>query len=163
MYDTDGELVVVGNKGNSHFFKEELTQADIIVNAVLQDTDNPLMYIKEGETDVLKPGCLIIDISCDLGLGFSFAKPTTFEDPIFKVGDIHYYAVDHTPSYLWNAASWEISKSLLPYLSVVMAGSDRWKKNETVRRAIEIRSGVIQNSKILSFQNRSAEYPHPIR
>jgi hypothetical protein len=30
----------------------------------------------------------------------------------------------------------------------------------TIRRAIEIRDGVIQNPKILSFQGRAAEFPH---
>ena len=52
-----------------------------------------------------------------------------------------YYAVDHTPSYLWNAASWEISRALLPYLSTVMDGPDAWKDNETVRRSLEIQEG----------------------
>ena len=32
--------------------------------------------------------------------------------------------------------------------------------DETIRRAIDIRDGVIQNPKILSFQRRSQEYPH---
>ena len=31
-----------------------------------------------------------------------------------------------------------------------------------VRRAIAIREGVIRNPKVLSFQRRAAEYPHPI-
>jgi len=31
----------------------------------------------------------------------------------------------------------------------------------TIRRAIEIREGVIQNPKILSFQGRAAHHPHP--
>ena len=101
-----------------------------------------------------------MDVSCDEGMGFYFAKPTTFKEPMFKVGKIHYYAVDHTPSYLWNSASWEISNSLIPYLPIVMGGPASWKESETVRRAIEIRDGVVQNPKILSFQNRSAAYPH---
>ena len=29
-----------------------------------------------------------------------------------------------------------------------------------MRRAIEIRDGEVQNEKILSFQGRSADYPH---
>jgi hypothetical protein len=31
----------------------------------------------------------------------------------------------------------------------------------TVAKAIEIRDGVVQNPKILSFQHRSPAYPHP--
>ena len=77
------------------------------------------------------------------------------------VGDhVLYYAVDHSPSYLWDAATWEISEALLPFLPTVMGGPEAWDANPTIRRAIEIRDGVIQNPAILSFQGRSAKHPH---
>jgi hypothetical protein len=41
-----------------------------------------------------------------------------------------------------------------------MSGPAAWDADETIRRAIEIRDGLIQNPKILSFQDRSPEYPH---
>jgi alanine dehydrogenase len=89
------------------------------------------------------------------------ARPTSFDEPTFTVGNgVTYYAVDHSPSYLWNSATWEISQALLPYVSKVLAGPDAWDGDETLRRAIEIRDGVIQNAEILAFQNRSADYPH---
>jgi alanine dehydrogenase len=94
-------------------------------------------------------------------MGFSWARPTSFSQPTFLVGDnVTYYGVDHSPSYLWNSASWEISEALLPYLRDVLTGSPTWDGNETLRRAIEIREGIIQNPSILSFQDRKPEYPH---
>jgi alanine dehydrogenase len=161
--DEHGELVSLHPDRMSLPFVEELVDADIIVNGVLQDTDHPLMFVPEGQEDRLKRGCLIVDVSCDEGMGFSFAKPTTFADPMFKVGHVNYYSVDHTPSYLWNSASWEISNSVVPFLPIVMGGPERWARSETIRRAIEIQEGVVQNPKILSFQGRSAEYPHRSR
>jgi len=157
----EGDLVSLRPDLRSRPFIEELIEADIIVNGILQDTDNPLMFVQEGQNDRLKPGCLIVDISCDEGMGFSFARPTSFTAPIFKEGELFYYAVDHSPSYLWNAATWEISNSMIPYLPIVMGGPEKWKESETIRRAIEIRDGVIQNPKITSFQNRAEDYPHP--
>ncbi|MFP4623782.1 MAG: N(5)-(carboxyethyl)ornithine synthase [Gemmatimonadota bacterium] len=141
---------------------ELLADADVIVNGTLQNPENPLMFVREGEEEQLRPRSLIVDVSCDEGMGFHFARPTTFEDPMFTVGDhVRYYAVDHTPSYLWDAASWEISNALLPYLPRVAAGPEAWDASETLRRAIEIRNGTVRNPVILSFQNRAAEYPHP--
>jgi hypothetical protein len=69
--------------------------------------------------------------------------------------------VDHSPSYLWNSATWEISEAILPHLRPVLAGPSAWDAHDTIRRAIEIRDGVIQNPRILSFQHRSPDYPHP--
>ena len=155
-----GQLLAICSDGSSRPFIDEVASADIIINGILQDTDNPLMFVKENEMQRLKSGSLIIDISCDRGMGFPFARPTSFENPVFKVGNVTYYGVDHTPSYLWNSASWEISIGILPYLPIVMGGPARWDADETIRRSIEIRSGVIQNPRILSFQRRSAKYPH---
>ena len=73
-----------------------------------------------------------------------------------------YYAVDHSPSYLWDAATYEISTALLPYMGTVMGGEGAWQRDLTIQKAIEIRNGVILNPNILSFQNRTAEYPHPV-
>jgi hypothetical protein len=73
---------------------------------------------------------------------------------------VEYYAVDHSPSYLWNSATWEISEALLPFLRTVMEGPAAWAKDHTISRAIEIHDGVIQNPSILSFQHREPGYPH---
>ncbi len=135
---------------------------DIIVNCVLQDPNAPLVFLTDDDLPLLMPGSLIIDVSCDSGMGFSWAKPTSFDHPTFPVGDnVIYYAVDHSPSYLWNSATWEISEALLPYLPELLGGAAAWDANETLRRAIEIREGVIQNPDILAFQRRSGDYPHP--
>ncbi|GIZ97323.1 alanine dehydrogenase [Tsukamurella sp. TY48] len=138
-----------------------LAERDIIVNCTLQDTDHPLVYLHTEDLREFRPGTLIVDVSCDLAMGFSWARPTSFEAPMFEVGDhIAYYAVDHSPSYLWNSATWENSEALLPFLDTVMGGPLAWDRDETIRRAIEIRDGRIANPNILSFQGRSAEYPH---
>jgi len=139
-----------------------LAERDIIVNCTLQNPNAPLTYLRTEDLDALQPGSLIIDVSCDEGMGFSWARPTSFNEPMFEVGDhIRYYAVDHSPSYLWDSATWEISEALLPFIPTVLDGPAAWDKDETIRRAIEIRDGSIQNPEILGFQGRSGEYPHP--
>jgi alanine dehydrogenase len=140
---------------------EYLAGFDIIVNCVLQDTDAPLMFVTDEELALFRPGTFFIDVACDEGMGFGWARPTTFGEPMPTVGaGCHYYAVDHSPSHLWNSATWEISEALLPYLRKVMSGPTAWDADITVRKAIEIRDGVVQNPKILSFQHRSAVHPH---
>jgi alanine dehydrogenase len=138
-----------------------LAEADIVVNCTLQDPNAPVTYLAEADLAGFRPGSLIVDVSCDEGMGFSWARNTSFTDPMFTVGNnVNYYAVDHTPSYLWNSASWEISEALLPFIETVLAGPVAWAENETIRRAIEIRDGIIVNPAILEFQRRRADYPH---
>lgn len=138
-----------------------LAEHDVVVNCVLQDPKAPLIFLDEGDLAAFRSGSLLIDVSCDTAMGFSWARPTTFDDPAFTVdNNITYYAVDHSPSYLWNAATWEISEALIPYLPTILGGPREWDDDETVRRAIEIRDGRIENPDILAFQERAAEYPY---
>jgi alanine dehydrogenase len=157
----DGGLIARNPEGNEFPLIDALAEADIICNGILQDPNSPVMFVRENEVQQLKPSSVIIDISCDEGMGFSFARPTTFADPVFQVGDkITYYSVDHAPSYLWSAASSEISTALLPYMGIVEAGEKAWEKELTIARAIDIRNGIVQNPEILYFQKRKKEYPH---
>lgn len=97
-------------------------------------------------------------------MGFSWAQPTSFTEPMIEVANrVHYYAVDHSPSYLWNSATWEISEALLPHLDALLAGPAAWEESATIARAIEIRDGVVLNPAILSFQHRDDAYPHAMR
>jgi alanine dehydrogenase len=141
-----------------------LADDDIVVNCVLQDPAAPLIFVTENDLQSFTPGSLIVDVSCDVGMGFSWAHPTSFTQPVIELANgLHYYAVDHSPSYLWNSATWEISEALLPHIETVMAGSVMWNSAPTIRRAIEIRDGVVLNPSILSFQHRDDDYPHLVR
>ena len=148
--------------GRHQSMPEFLAEHDVIVNCVFQDTEAPLTFVTRADLPLFRAGTLFVDVSADLGMGFEWARPTTFEAPIFVLGDqLSYYAVDHSPSLFWDSATWEISRALMPYLRPLAAGPDAWESEETLRRAIEIRDGVVENRKILSFQGRAESYPHP--
>jgi alanine dehydrogenase len=141
-----------------------LADNDIVVNCVLQDPGAPLVFLTTDDLAAFTPGSLIVDVSCDLGMGFSWAHPTSFTQPSIELAnDVHYYAVDHSPSYLWNSATWEISEALLPHIETLLAGRATWNVTPTISRAIEIRDGVVLNPSILSFQHRDDAYPHAVR
>jgi alanine dehydrogenase len=155
-----GRCHVLGEGGRAPM-AAYLAGFDIVVNCVLQRPGAPLMFVTGDDLAAFAPGSLIVDVSCDEGMGFSWARPTSFAEPMITVGgNICYYAVDHSPSLLWNSATWEISEALLPHLRLVLAGPQAWDADPTIQRALEIRGGIIQNPDILSFQHRSPQYPH---
>ena len=155
-------MLVVEHDGSERPLTELIGESDIIVNGTYQDPNDPLDFVTFEEKSCLKKGCLIIDVSCDEGMGFYFAKPTTFKDPMFTVDGADYYAVDHTPSYLWESATRSISAALIVHLPAVLKGPESWHENATIRHAINIDKGVVQKKEILKFQNRSLTYPHSI-
>ncbi len=158
----EARMLVIEHDGTEHPLADLLNETEIIVNGTLQKPDRPIHFVTEDEISCLRPDCLIIDVSCDEGMGFFFAKPSTFNNPMFQVGRVDYYAVDHTPSYLWESASRCISASLIIHLPTVLAGYEGWQQDETIRQAVNIDAGVIQKPDILSFQNRETLYPHAL-
>ncbi len=140
-----------------------LARHDVVVNCTLQNPEAPHMYLRTADLPAFRSGGLVVDVSCDEGMGFEWARPTTFAEPTFVVGEhLRYYAVDHSPSLLWDSASWEISEALLPFLRTVMEGPESWERDDTVRRAIEISGGHVLNPAVLSYQRRSPLYPHEV-
>lgn len=165
-HDTDGpgggESTVITERGRE-LLPAYLAENDIVVNCTLQDPAHPLVYLQDDDLAAFRPGSLLVDVSCDLGMGFSFARPTGFDDPTFVVGDnILYYGVDHSPSYLWSSATWENSNALVPFVRQVLEGGPSWDANETLSRAIEVREGRIVNPAIVAFQGREPEPPYRV-
>lgn len=156
----EARMVTIEHDGTVSPLSDLISEAEIIINGTYQDTNNPIDFITEEEKDTLNPGTLIIDVSCDEGMGFYFAKPTTFLKPILHIDKIDYYAVDHTPSYLWESASRSISAALIVYLPVILEGHDSWMKNATIQKAINVNAGVIVKESVLTFQNREPGFPH---
>jgi alanine dehydrogenase len=151
-----GLLEIENSGGEKKLFADELATADIIINGVLQNPNNPIIFIDNNDINKFTKSCLIVDISCALEMGFSFAHPTTFTEPILEFGKIKYYAVDHAPSLLWDSASWEISNCIRPYLSYIVDETD----NKVLEDATDIKAGKILNKDIFSFQNRSLVFPY---
>ena len=160
--ETEPRLVVTEHDGTERPLLDLIYESEIIINGTYQDIDNPMDFVKDDEKSMLRPGTLIIDVSCDEGMGFYFAKPTTFKNPIIAVDNIDYYAVDHTPSYFWESASRSISAALIVHLPSVIYGRESWNDSKTIKNAINIDKGVILKDAILRFQKRNRDYPHKV-
>jgi len=156
----EARMLVIEHDGSTRPLCDLISESEIIVNGTFQDPNAPLLFVTEAETACLRSGCLIVDVSCDEGMGFYFARPTSFQNPILKVARVDYYAVDHTPTYLWESASRSISAALIVHLPALVEGRASWQQNETIRRAVNIDAGVVQKTAILAFQRREADYPH---
>ncbi|EJY0884475.1 N(5)-(carboxyethyl)ornithine synthase [Vibrio cholerae] len=156
----DGSTLLEGEK-YQQFAKaaEVLSEYDVVVNCILQNPIDPIMFIEENDIKHIKKHMDIIDISCDKGMGFYFARPTTFDEPTFSHGNfINYYCVDHTPTLYWDSASYEITKSIISFIGDFV--TNNWKKNDVLRAATEIDNGLICNERIIKFQKRSSVYPY---
>lgn len=153
-------MVAIAHDGTQRPLTELISESEIIVNGTFQDPNDPIDFVIEEEKSCLRKGSLIIDVSCDEGMGFYFAKPTIFKNPMFSVENVDYYAVDHTPSFLWESATRSISAALLVHIEEILGVPKAWMSNKTIKEAINVDRGTVQKNEILNFQNRALNYPH---
>ncbi|ASG67818.1 alanine dehydrogenase [Francisella halioticida] len=153
-------VTVPENISDSKKFIELLTKAEIVVNGISQDLTKPTMFIKENDIIEMNPKCLIIDLGCNKAMGFFFAKPTMFNDPMFKVGTMDYYGVNHASNYLWDSATRSISQVINNYLPNITLTKKNKAKDKTLSDATDIKEGLIRNKKIILFQKREKKYPY---
>ena len=130
--------------------RNEVSEYDIIVNAVLWDTSRKDHIIYKDDLLKMKKGALIIDISCDNNGAIESSHPTTIKNPIFTVNGIVHYAVDHTPSLIYKTVSKELSKVSSCYINELIIGN----YSECLEKAKIIENGKILDSRINKYQCR---------
>lgn len=142
--------ITVYDRRTSHLLRKEIDRYDVIVNAVLWDVFSKDHLVYEEDLAKMKPGGLIIDISCDEAMGIETSHPTTIKDPVYWCHGILHYAVDHTPALYYRSASESISRVVARFITDLVEE----RQNPTVDKATIIRNGEILDQKIIRFQNR---------
>ncbi len=150
VFSSLGSEIVVYDRINVPFLRNELAQFDIIVNAVLWDVFRTDHLIYRSDLKMMKPGSMIIDVSCDESMGIESSHPTSISDPIYVIDNVIHYAVDHTPALFYKTASEVISNALYPYIDFLIEGT----RNPVLEKATCIKDGVILDKKIVQFQKR---------
>jgi N5-(carboxyethyl)ornithine synthase len=147
-----GAQVTVYNRHTVHRLRNEIGSYDIVINAVLWDVFRAGHLVYKEDLKSMKPGAMIVDISCDDYMGIETSHSTTIENPIYAVDGILHYAVDHTPALLYKTATESISAALGPFLDDLIEGNF----NPVLEKATIIKDGVILDDRIARFQERDS-------
>ena len=64
----------------------------------------------------MKPGSVLVDIAVDQGGCFEDTRPTTHDDPTFRVHDSVFYCVANMPGAVPNTSTHALTNVTLPYV-----------------------------------------------
>jgi len=145
-----GADVTIYTRKTESLLRKELDEFDVVVNAILWDTNRTDHIICRNDLRRMKKNAMIIDISCDRNGGIETTVPTTIERPTYYVDGILHYAVDHTPSLFYKTASIGISKQVRKYIDALCEGVE----NGVLQSAKCIEKGAILDNRIMLFQKR---------
>ena len=147
-----GADVITYDRRTEHLFRREIGNYDVIVNAILWDTNRKDHIIYKEDLVRMKFDSMIIDISCDRNGGIETSVPTMIETPTYIVNGVRHYVVDHTPSLFWKTTSESLSQQVVKYLDIFV--EDKMIENEILKNAHIFEFGKILDQKIIEFQNR---------
>lgn len=95
--------------------RKALSQADLVVGAVLLPGRSAPKLIKKEDLSIMKPGAVIADVAVDQGGCAETSRPTTHTDPIYQVNGIIHYCVANIPGAVARTSTQALSNATLPY------------------------------------------------
>lgn len=126
----------------------EIGTYDIVVNAVKWDVLRESHLVTRADLANMRPGAVIVDVSCDEGMGIETSSVMTIENPVYVVDGILHYVVPNTASILHRSASESISAVVARYADTLIEG----RECKTIADAVAIRDGQIVDQLIARFQ-----------
>lgn len=142
--------VTIYNRQTSPQLRFELDRYDVIINAVLWDVFQKEHIIYREDLKKMRPGSMIIDISCDEAMGIESSRPTTVEDPVYYEEGVLHYAVDNTPTVFYKSGVNAISEVICHHVDSLIEG----RTDSILEKATIIREGKILDQRIIDFQGR---------
>jgi len=95
--------------------EEIVTQADLVIGAVLVPGALAPRVVTEEIIKGMKPGAVIVDISIDQGGCFETSKMTTHSDPTYVVHDVVHYCVGNMPGAVPHTSTYALTNLTLPF------------------------------------------------
>ena len=93
----------------------ELSDADLIIGAVLIPGASAPKLIKRDMLKYMKPGAVIVDVAVDQGGCVETTHPTTHDAPTFIVDDVVHYCVANMPGAVPHTSTIALTNATLAY------------------------------------------------
>ncbi|MCW9707336.1 alanine dehydrogenase [Fodinibius salsisoli] len=115
-----------------------LPDVDMIIGAVLKPgAKAPHLVTKEMLSD-MQDGAVLVDVAIDQGGCFETSKPTTHDNPIYKVDGVVHYCVTNMPGAVPYTSTLGLTNVTLPY--AIDLANKGWKK--AVKEDAELQKGL---------------------
>jgi len=96
--------------------EEAVKKADLVIGAVLVPGAKAPKLVTNSTVAHMKPGAVLVDIAIDQGGCFEDSRPTTHDEPTFKVHDTIFYCVANMPGAVPRTSTFALTNSTMPYV-----------------------------------------------
>lgn len=134
-------------RSSPYTIAEQVAQADVVVGAALIPGAAAPKLVTNEMVAQMKPGSVLVDIAIDQGGCFTDSRPTTHDDPTFKVHESVFYCVGNMPGSVPNTSTIALTNATLPYVDALAAkGIERAVADDpALALGVNIQDGRIVN------------------
>jgi alanine dehydrogenase len=100
-------------------------RADLVIGAVLVPGAKAPRLVSNSVVAQMKPGAVLVDIAIDQGGCFEDSRPTTHDEPTFKVHDTVFYCVANMPGSVPRTSTFALTNATMPY--VLKLADNGWR------------------------------------
>lgn len=132
---------------SAHALEEEITDADIVIGAVLVPGGRTPVLITREMLGTMKKGSVIVDVAVDQGGCVETTRPTTHDDPVYTVDGIVHYCVANMPGAYPRTSTIALTNATLPYVKLLANSGigQAIEKDPAIRSALNTWRGKIMN------------------
>jgi alanine dehydrogenase len=95
---------------------DHVTDADLVVGAVLVRGSRAPRLVTEGHVREMRAGSVLVDVAIDQGGAFETSRPTTHEEPTYRVHDVVHYCVANMPGAVPKTSTYALNNVTLPFI-----------------------------------------------
>jgi len=125
-----------------------VAEADLLIGAVLIPGARAPRLVSAAQVAEMSGGSVIVDISVDQGGCVETIRPTTYEDPTYRVNGVVHFGVTNMPGAVPRSASLALSASLLPW--VLRLASPRWQADAPLAGAVNLSDGALVHPALIA-------------
>jgi len=100
---------------SSYEIEKEVMAADLVIGAVLVHGAKAPKLVSNALVKKMKPGAVLVDVAIDQGGCFEDSKPTTHQDPTYKVHDAIFYCVANMPGAVPATSTYALANATIGY------------------------------------------------
>jgi alanine dehydrogenase len=112
-----GHLQTVAS--NTYEIERAVIDADLVIGAVLVPGARAPKLVTNDLVARMKPGSVLVDIAIDQGGCFEASRPTTHDEPTYRVHESVFYCVANMPGAVPHTSTYALTNVTLPYITAI--------------------------------------------